>query len=185
MSFNRNTEEELFLIRPRFKLHTEMDKQEILDKIQCEVKPVNRVVGTRTKNRCFLAIPEQDQHYWSPEMQIEVSNNAIDEDDYDLEKEVSNSTVRVVIGPKQKIWAMFVFGYALSGAIIFFGGLYGLVQFSLDKSPLFLWCFPLGIIMIIGLYTAAAYGRKKGHEQMIHLIRFLYQSIDDNDIIRE
>jgi len=185
MSFNRHTEEELFLIRPRFKLHTDLDKIDILDKIQCELKPKNSVVGTRTKNRCFLSIPKGDQHYWSPEMQIEVSDNAVDENDYDLDKDTSNSTIRCVIGPKQKIWSMFVFGYALSGSIIFFGGLYGLVQLNLDKPSPFLWSFPIGIVMIVFLYTAAAYGRKKGHEQMNHLIRFLYNSIGDNNIRRQ
>ncbi len=184
MSFNRNNEEELFLVRPRFKLFTNLKKQEILDRIQCNFQPSKGVVGTRTKNRCFLSIPVEAQHYWSPEMQIEVSDNHEDEDDYDLDKEMTNSTIRCVIGPKQKIWAMFVFGYALAGVIIFFGGMYGLVQSNLDKPAPFLWCFPIGILMIIFLYAAAAYGRKKGHEQMLHLIRFLYQAVDDNEIKR-
>lgn len=185
MSFNRHTEQELFLVRPRFKLHTDLDKEVILDVIQAHLKPTTGVVGTRTKNRCFLAIPKNEQHYWSPEMQLEVSNNALDEDDYEFDKEVPNSTIRCVIGPKQKIWSMFVFGYAFSGVIIFFGGLYGLVQLNLGKTAWSLWCIPIGILMIAALYTAAAFGRKKGHEQMVHLIRFLYYTLDDNDIVRE
>lgn len=184
MSFNRHTEEELFLVRPRFKLHTDLEKENILNLIQKELKPMNKVEGTRTKNRCFLSIPEEDQHYWSPEMQIEVSDNASESEDYEFEKEVKNTTIRCVVGPKQSIWTMFVFGYALAGVVIFFGGLYGLVQSSLDNPAPFLWCFPIGLVMIVTLYTAAAYGRKKGHEQMNHLIRFLYHSIDDNLIER-
>lgn len=184
MSFNRHTEEELFLVRPRFKLHTDLKKENILELIQNKISPSNGVVGTRTKHRFFLRIPKEDQHYWSPEMQIEVTNNEIEKEEHEWEPDTKNSTIRCVIGPKQSIWTMFVFGYSLAGVIIFFGGLYGFVQMSLNKPPIFLWSIPIGIILIVALYTAAAYGRKKGHEQMNHLIRFLYHAIDDNNIIR-
>ena len=187
MSFNRHTEEELFLVRPRFKLYSNIDKKEILDRISKKIATTSDVNGACTENRCFLSIPENDRHFWSPELQIEITDNRHDEDDYDFARDTDtyNTTIRCVIGPKQSIWAMFVFGFSLAGVIIFFGGMYGLVQMNLyDKSP-FLWCFPIGIAMILSLYAAAAYGRKKGHQQMLHLIHFLYKAIDDNHIVRK
>lgn len=186
MSFNRYTEEELFLVRPRYKLYTNKRKDILMEKIQNDIHSDLSVNGLRTDNRCFLSIPPDEQHYWSPEMQIEISERQ-GEEDYLTETtfENKNTLIRCVIGPKQKIWAMFIFGYSLAGVLTFFGGLYGFVQLNLGKPATFLWSIPIGGIMIAIIYLAAAVGRKKGHEQMVHLIRFLYGTIDDNEIERK
>ena len=102
-----------------------------------------------------------DLHYWSPELQIRVDQDDDHED---------GAEVRCLVGPRQSVWAMFAFFYALVGLITFFGGFYGLVQEDMGESSDFIWCLPVGILLLIGIWVAAKVGQNTGRDQMLHLV---------------
>ena len=122
----------------------------------------------------YVRIPETDRHYWSPELQI-----AVEEPEYD-----EDTLIRCVVGPRPAIWTMFVFFYFLIGVSTFFGGMYGLVQYSLDKESGWVWAFLVGGILISAIYLIAFFGRKKGQEQMVHLIHFASTAIGKENYTR-
>ena len=59
-------------IRPRFKLISDYDKDDIINKITTALPNQTEVVGVVKGNHFFLGIENSKQHYWSPTMEVVV-----------------------------------------------------------------------------------------------------------------
>ncbi len=173
MAFDKLNPEDAIEVRPRFRLKSKHSIPEIVAAFETANSNDSSVLGKAIRNRLYLLIPQKDHHYWSPEMQVV------------LEKTDDNETlIRCLIGPRQQIWVMFMFFYIAVGVIAFFGGMYGLVQWNLGQDGSWLWCFPIAAVLMIGIYQATRFGQRKGHQQMVHLIRFLFSSVKGMDVWR-
>lgn len=169
MPFNRLNHSVLGEIRPRFKLHSSIEP-ELLAKIIIEAKENDStVVGHESNGLCMLKIPINDRHYWSPELTVRIEER---------EDGIPGSYLSCLVGPQQSVWAMFAFIYGAIAMIAVFGGMYGLTQIELGKPSWMVWLFPIGIILLPSIYTLSKIGQKKGRNQMLHLISFLYHSIE-------
>jgi hypothetical protein len=62
-----------------------------------KLRDSKEVAGNTLLNHAYLKIPEHEQNYWSPELHITV------------EAVEGGSLVNGVVGPKPKIWTMFMF----------------------------------------------------------------------------
>jgi len=149
-------------LRPRSRFTTDLPKQEILRRIDKQLKEKKYpLTGIVVQEHAFIRIPEKDQHYWSPEMHV-------------WAREEENKTIVYgVIGPKPKIWTMFIFFYTVILVSTFFGGSYGIIQLILGIKGDFVWSIPLGLIALALVYGAAFFGRSKGRKQMQILNDFL------------
>ena len=47
------------------------------------------------------------------------------------------------------------------------------------------WLIPGGIVLELLIFLATKWGQKKGRDQMLHLVSFLYHSLDDVDLVRK
>ncbi len=171
MPFNRLNHNILGEIRPRFKLLTTVEREDVFEHLKKRLDVDSEVTGRVRSNYAVLAIPAKDIHYWSPELQVRIHE---DEDDN------AQTIVRCLVGPRQSVWGMFAFFYAVVGFITFFGGLYGLSQITLGESSAFIWILPVGLILIPGIWIAAKIGQTKGRDQMLHLISVLYHTLDEH-----
>ncbi len=172
MTFNRLNHNVLGEIRPRFRLSTSLQREEVFALIRQQLKQDATVHGAVLKQYAILKIPQSEAHYWSPELQIR-----IDEEESDADPEAT--ILRCLIGPKQTVWSLFVFFYALVGVISFFGGMYGLSQLTIGQSSWFIWLFPVGLALIPTIWLVAKVGQKAGREQMLHLVSFLYHALEE------
>ena len=82
-----------------------------------------------------------------------------------------------VMGPKPKIWTMFVFFYTGVLTSAFFGASYGVIQLMLGMEAPFLWAIPLGLLGLGLIYGAAQYGQSRGRAQMEELQNFLNEAV--------
>ncbi len=162
-------------IRPRFKLISQFTDEQILTKIENALPKQEEVLGKISKRHVFLTIPEEKQHYWSPTMEVEVTKYYDDED---------KAYIKCILGPKQSIWSMLMFFYIGVGVLALFGGMYGLVKWNLGKESIFIWAFPVAFILFSIIYLTAKYGQRKGRDQMLYLVSFLYHAIEDDKIER-
>lgn len=162
-------------IRPRFKLISVFGKDEVIEKVKVALPKQSEVKGAIKDNHIFLRIPEKQQHYWSPSMEVVVTNYYDDE---------SKAYIRCLLGPKQSIWVMLMFFYIGIGVLALFGGMYGLVKWNLGKESIFIWAFPVAALLFTIIYLTAKYGQRKGRDQMLYLVSFLYHAIDDDKIER-
>ena len=175
MAFNTHNTDDIE-IRPRFKLLSKNNtSKEVLNKIEKLLSNQNKVVGKIKGNHIFLSIPEIDQHFWSPAMEVVVEQ---------IEDNENQSSIRCLLGPKQTVWMMVMFFYISVAVILLFGGMYGLVKWNMGHETNLLWLIPGGIIAEGLIYLATKWGQKQGRDQMLYLVSFLYHAIDDNEMQR-
>lgn len=162
-------------IRPRFKLISNYDKDDIIAKITDALPQQTEIMGVVKGNHFFLEIENSKQHYWSPTMEVVVERHFEDE---------TKTGVRCLIGPRQTVWMMLMFFYVGIGVLALFGGMYGLVKWNLGKESFFIWAFPAAAILFGIIYITSKYGQKKGRNQMLYLVSFIYHAIGDDKIER-
>ena len=162
-------------IKPRFRLISEIAVEDVIIKIK-EALPLQKdVVGEVKGHHAFFKIPLKNQHYWSPTMEVEIKKYYEDE---------TKTSIKCILGPKQSIWLILMFFYVGIGVLALFGGMYGLVKWNLGKESLFIWAFPIAAFLFSIIYFTAKYGQRKGRDQMLYLVSFLYHAINDENIER-
>jgi hypothetical protein len=154
-----------FRIRPRFKVITSKTPTEIQQDIQQRLHTHTQdCIGTVIQGHIVLKIPIQDQHYWSPQLSL------------NLEEEENSTVIYGLYGPKPTVWAMFTFGYATIGILALFVGITGLSKVSLGKSAFELWAIPAFAIIALVLYVLSQIGQKIGAEQTFTLHHFFEEA---------
>ena len=175
MPFNRKDKHNPGEIRPRFKLRTDYSKEEVFDLLDQFCKDDSSVLGRRVYDQYYLDIPNENRHFWSPELRVTL------EDD---EEQEGMTLVRVMVGPQYVVWTMFVFIYVILGLVSLFGGMYGFSQMSLGNKSPWIWCAPFGLVLFISVYIIAKMGQRTGRDQTLHLVSVLYHSIGDHKLER-
>jgi len=118
------------------------------------------------ENHAYLHIPKDEQHYWSPEFDITV------------EETEEGTLVRGVVGPKAKVWTMFMFFYSAVIVLLFLGVTMGVSQWMLGIDAPVLWGIPACLLLWILILSAAKFGQYKGKSQTERLWFFLEDAVD-------
>jgi hypothetical protein len=154
-------------LRPRFRLTSNKDPQVVLEMIGEQLMKNNSMFkGQVVQEHAFIRLPEEKQSYWTPELHVWVR------------EQDGETIIYGVMGPKPKIWTMFMFFYVGILTSAFFGGTYGVIQMMLGMDAPFLWSIPLGILGLIFVFAAAQYGQYKGKKQMELLRQFLEEAVE-------
>jgi hypothetical protein len=169
MPFNRLNHSILGAIRPRFMLKINMDPEESIQHILKSLEKEKTVTGARFKQTIFIKIPSWLQHYWSPEMTVRIEKSQFTDD----------VLVNCLIGPRQSVWAMFALIYAAILLATGFGGMFGIVQYSVEGFSYFIWLIPIGITLFLTIFISSKIGQRKGRDEMLHLVSFLYHSLNE------
>ena len=162
-----NLRKEAVRVRPRYKRETFLPPCLVIDQILQALINRREVKGMILENTAYLKIPEDEQHYWSPEFEVTV-----------YKKVGKGSVIRGVIGPKPRIWTMFMFFYAVDIVLLFLGVIMGISQWVLGMDAPLLWSLPAFVVLWLVIYLAAQYGRTRAREQTKRLWRFLDEAID-------
>ncbi len=157
-------------IRPRFQKEVSDAPEIVTAKIKTALESKDATCsGKIIKNYMVLKIPTSQQHYWSPQLTLE------------LESKKSGSRIRGLYGPKPGVWTMFVFFYSSIGFLTLMGLIFGLSQMLLKMNPYGLWAVLIGGILLIGLFIMSKIGQGLGLEQMHQLKDFLDNSLKGTD----
>lgn len=175
MAFNKNDPADIVHVRPRFKLLSGLSNDEVIDHLMTQIEKDTTIIGRKRHNRIDFSAPKNKLHYWSPELHVIIEKNELKE----------GTCLCCSLGPQQNVWVTFVAIYSIIGFLTFFGGMFALVKLQLGTPSLWLLLFPLAFILVLGVYLISYFGKKKGHEQSLHLLRFLYSAINDAEIIRK
>ena len=164
-------------VRPRIKFYSE---RSIIHVIECFHDTVEskefQLDGTFLKRTIIVKIPEEIVHYWSPELQLEVSENPLKDDEHTEHPE--KTIVRGFIGPKSTVWTLFMFFYIAFGALALGGLIYGSSQQMLDMNVTGYWYALLGALGMIFTLIASQIGQKMGEEQANVLLNLIERSRD-------
>ena len=153
------------VLRPRFKFNVSHDNESLLSLFEKEGKSQSEFIVTRVDDHVFIKIPKAKQHFWSPQLHLEIN------EDYDNEK---LSTIYGLFGPNPTVWTMFMFlHFAVAG--LFIASCIWLYTRSTLNEPTFypLIIMILMVIIWIILYVIGRIGRRKGSNQMIQLHTYI------------
>lgn len=169
MPFNRLNHSILGEIRPRFSLKIDQDPEKAINHVEQCLLHDKTVSGDRSGELLFLKTPSWEQHYWSPEMTVRI----------EVQEYTDFTTVSCLVGPRQAVWAMWAFIYSAILIITVFGGIFGLVQYNQEGTSPWVWVIPIGVIALSSAFVASKFGQRKGRDQMLHLISFLYHNLEE------
>ncbi len=124
--------------------------------------------GEIVDHHVLLKIPANHQHYWSPQLSLE------------LEENENGTLIRGLYGPKPGVWTMFVFFYSAFGFLTLLGLLFGLSQVMLKMNAYGLWAVPVGAVILIGLFIMSKVGQKLSKQQMYQLHDFLKSAVGES-----
>ena len=161
-----------FRVRPRIKRFTNHSVDQVIDSFD-ETLQANdfKLDGTMLKQHVIVKIPEEILHYWSPELQLEISENYMKDDKFADNTE--ETMIRGFIGPKSTVWTLFMFLYIAFGLLALFGTILGSSQQMLDMPSEGYWFALLGGIGLVITFLASQIGQQMGHEQTDMLLRFI------------
>lgn len=151
--------------RPRFKVSIPYPPDNVIQKLK-ELPQNSPFRSTVATHHVFIKVPENDEHFWSPQLSLEIEAQG-----------AKYSLVRGLYGPKPSIWTMFMFFYAILAFATLGFALWGLTQLTLNQSPWPLWLSLGTIAGIAALYAVSHLGKKLGYAQIVALHTQLLKSL--------
>ena len=158
-----------FRIRPKFIAWTDKSKDEIIAKLEKKLNFPNQEHPCRVQiypHRIKLQIPNDQQHYWSPELEV-----SIEESD-------GGTVLRGRYGPHQNVWTLFTLLYLATVILIIFIAIIGFSRMSLGLPSQILWVLPILIGFGLFLYIVSQLGQKLGAEETFTLHHFLEELLE-------
>lgn len=173
-----------FRVRPRIKRFTNYPVDEVLDCFHDALESNDfKLDGTLLKNHVIVKIPDEIHHYWSPELQLEISENYMKDDEYTDHSE--KTMIRGFIGPRSTLWTMFIFFYIAFGVLTLFGIVLGSSQQMLDQAADGYWYAILGSIGLGITFIASQIGQKMGEEQTTMFLSLIKKAFDNCECAKE
>ena len=159
------------LLKPRFKLRYSDPKQEIIE--QFRVKLARETCPFPSKivdHHIVIDVPEGTEHFWSPQLHVEV------------EEEEGATVVKGILGPKPKIWTLFIFFHFAVAVtfFVFFVIFYSRWSLGHDYTLSMTMCILMPVLWV-ALYFAGQLGKKFGYDQMQDLHSFLTDTLKDKN----
>ena len=94
------------VLRPRFSLSLNKSSKQVLEAFESAKNSQNAVRINILDAHVFLKIPTVQQHFWSPQLHLEV-----------LENNLNSCTVKGVFGPSPKVWTLFMFFHFVTASL--------------------------------------------------------------------
>lgn len=159
-------------IRPRIKLYSNRSIVHVIECFHDTLESKEFQLESRfVKNHILVHIPEEIHHYWSPELQLEVSENPLLDDPHAEHKE--KTMIRGFVGPKSTVWTMFIFFYVACFALLLFGIILGSSQQMIETEVTGYWYAIYGGIGVTLTFLASQIGQKMGEEQTKLLLNLI------------
>lgn len=155
-----------FRVRPRFEQETDTPLADIEERIRAHLKqPDACCVGRIIPGHIVLSVPEEELHFWSPQLSLSLEENG------------EGTLIRGLYGPAPSIWLMFAFGYGILSFLVMVVGIVGFSRMSLGLDAPILWALPFLVGGLVVLYIIAQVGQKVGAEQTFTLHHFFEEAI--------
>ncbi len=147
------------VLRPRFKIELNEKNETILKRFE-ELKTSQKNFNiTRIDNHVFIKYPKKDQHFWSPQLHLEID-----------EVDANSSLLHGLFGPNPTVWTMFMFLHFMVAGLFIAFGIWAYTNWSLKSD--FILQVSLMVLMIIiwfVLYFAGRIGRDSSKKEMMQL----------------
>lgn len=154
-------------MRPVYCFTTEGGPEEYIARLELVASFDPAVRIQRGKRHAVLRIPDGARHTWSPTLDVHASPDP------------AGTHIHARVAPAPEVWTLFVFCYAVAGAVALSGAVLGFSQHLAGASPWGLVALPVGLLLAAGLYAASIVGRGLGAHQIHQLLACLEASLGD------
>ncbi len=129
--------------------------------------------GTMARRHVELLICEEQRHFWSPWLSVELRSHQEDDLPPDPAIPPDGCEIRGRFGPHPHVWTMFMFGYAVCIFAMCIGTTWGLSQWAIGDAPEAALVVPVAIVVAVALYVGSQVGQRLGADQIHALEDFL------------
>ncbi|MEM6686615.1 MAG: GTP-binding protein [Bacteroidota bacterium] len=158
---------EEIVLRPRFKIALSESSEAILARLEAQKNIQKEFVLTRVDQHVFIRIPKVKQHFWSPQLHVEV-------DEIDAE----NCLLRGLFGPSPTVWTFFMFLHFLVACLFIGFGIWAYSNAALDKSYAIQVALMFFMVLVwFALYFGGRWGKATGKQEMYDLYGFLKDAL--------
>lgn len=172
MSTTANT----IVLRPRFKFHVNQENETLLKLFEDTKHAQSDFIVSRVDDHVFIKIPKSKQHFWSPQLHLEINK------EYDKE----GSIIYGLFGPNPTVWTMFMFFHFLVAGLFIAFAIWAYVNWTLDGNyAIQLFVTLLTIVIWFALYFGGRVGKKTGMNQMHELHHFMRDTLRNKGIHAE
>ncbi|WP_434036879.1 GTP-binding protein [Formosa sp. 4Alg 33] len=155
------------VLRPRFNIDLPHVNEAILSDFEALKNTQTDFVISRVDNHVFIRIPKHKQHFWSPQLHLEIN-------------ELEHNTCRLhgLFGPNPTVWTFFMFLHFIVVMLFLGFGVWGYSNWALHTS----YGLQLGvciamIVLWFALYFIGRAGRAKGKTDMKLLHDFMKSNL--------
>ena len=155
------------ILRPRFKFEKDRNNEELLTLFDLAKKEQKNIIVSRIDNHVFLKLPKSEQHFWSPQLHLEIDQIS-----------TKTSIIHGLFGPNPTVWTMFMFFHFIVGCLFLGLGAWAYSSWSLGNSyAIQISLMLLMLIIWVVLYVAGRLGKKAGMKDMHLLHRFMRDTL--------
>ncbi|MCK8481337.1 GTP-binding protein [Psychroserpens algicola] len=172
MSSTTNT----IILRPRFKFKVNHNNEELLNLFEDEKRTSASFIISRVDNHIFIKIPKEKQHFWSPQLHLEIDSHETE----------NSSTIYGLFGPNPTVWTLFMFlHFVVAGLWIAFA-IWTYVNWNLDTDyTIQLFLTLLMVVIWFALYFGGRLGKRSGMREMHELHHFIRDTLRKKGIHTE
>ncbi|WP_367059423.1 GTP-binding protein [Algibacter sp. 2305UL17-15] len=147
------------VLRPRFKIELKENNASVLKRFE-DLKTSQKDFNvTRIDNHVFIKYLKKDQHFWSPQLHLEIDE--VDE---------SSSLLHGLFGPNPTIWTLFMFLHFMVATLFIAFGIWAYTNWRLHTDfAIQIGLMLLMVILWFGLYFAGRIGRDSSKKEMMKL----------------
>lgn len=161
------------VLRPRFKFEVNADNETLLSLFETTKNTQKEFIVSRIDDHIFIKIPKAKQHFWSPQLHLEINKNETN----------TNSTLYGLFGPSPTVWTFFMFLHFIVIALFLGFGAWAYANWSLEAEyTIQLFVTFLMVIVWFVLYFGGSMGKKKGTDQMYELHGFMRDTLRSKGI---
>ncbi len=156
--------------RPRFKIFTEISKEEYAIYLKDFLKNHAREYdGNVNSEVALITVKSSENYYWNPCLSLRT----------EMDAEENKTVIRGIFGPTASVWTFFMFLNFIFGIMLLVAIAIWYVEKQI-KSNEFPWAFAFSVIMLVFLgltFAAARFGKWKAKKEMQQLREFAEKSI--------
>ncbi|MDG1730692.1 MAG: GTP-binding protein [Algibacter sp.] len=151
------------VLRPRFKMDIPRHNEAVLSDFENTKTTQSEFIVTRVDDHVFIKFPKEKQHFWSPQLHLEI--NKIDE---------NSSKLHGLFGPSPTVWTLFMFLHFMVAGVFIAFAIWTYTNISLKQSYVIQASVTLLMVLIwITLYFAGSIGKASSTKDMRLLNNFM------------
>jgi len=155
------------VLRPRFRIELNRSNEEALQAFEITKTSQKDFIITRIDEHIYIKIPKEKQHFWSPQLHIEI-----------MKVDDNNSTLFGLFGPNPTVWTMFMFFHFLAAGLFIAFSIWTYTNWSLENSyAIQLFATLFMTVVWCALYFGGRIGKATGKDEMHRLHKFMMMTL--------